>query len=419
MFRARQRAAAHQAAMQERLEQVTAAFGLANAELSRAARVSDQFLANMSHELRTPLNTILGMSQALQEGVMGPVNDDQMSYLLMVEKAGRHLLTMLTDILTLSKAGAGRLDMTTGPVAAQALCQECMQFVIQPARQKHMKVELKCDPRAAVFEADENILKQILVNLLTNAVKFTGERGALGLDVKVEPERQTIEFCVWDNGVGIAPENLGRLFQPFVQLNDGLARLYPGTGLGLSLIYKLTELHAGSVAVESEPDKGSRFMVRLPWQDEPLEAPASGTGALTGNDDAPRILLVEDNELSIVRMQRSLESGGYRVTVARQGAEALERAAEEKPAVMVVDLQLAGMNGWAVIKHVRANPKMADVPIAGTTAMVIPGDRERCLQAGADEYLIKPICRAELLAVVAGLIKKTAEPAANGGAPAQ
>lgn len=396
VLKAQADAAAQQAALRERLAQVSEACGLANAELARAARLSDQFLANMSHELRTPLNTILGMSQALQEGVMGPMTDDQMSYLQMVEKAGRHLLTMITDILTLSKAGAGRLELHSDVLSVQAVCQECVQFVVQPSRQKHQKLEVKCDPRVTTLEADENILKQILVNLLTNAVKFTPERGAVTLEVTGDPQQQWVAFEVRDTGIGISPENFGRLFQPFVQLDDGLARTYPGTGLGLSLILRLSELHGGSVAVESQLGQGAKFTVRLPW----VPAPAPSQPPVVPKHEKARILLVEDNERTIKRLQDSLATAGHLVTIARQGAEALERASEERPALMVVDLELAGMNGWALLQHIRSNPRLAGISVVALTALVLPGDRESCLQGGADEYLIKPVARDVLLTAV-------------------
>mgnify|MGYP000389186492 CR=1 FL=1 len=386
-----------QEVLNERLAQVTAACGLANAELSRAARLSDQFLANMSHELRTPLNTVLGMAQALQEGVMGPVNEDQMSYLQMIEKAGRQLLAMMTDILTLSKAGAGRLEVHPEMVALQSLCQDCLHFVIQPARQKHISVQTQCDPRVPTLEADENILKQVLVNLLTNAVKFTPERGKVSLETMAEPERHAVAFLVRDSGIGIAPENMERLFQPFVQLHEGLTRQFGGTGLGLSLVYRLTDLHGGSVSVTSAPGLGATFTVRLPW------TPPAGTGG--GESDGlllegVTVLLVDDHEHVLARAQKILSEAGATVWVARQGAEALERAAEEKPDALVVDLQLAGMNGWALMKHIQANPRLRGLGMVAVSSLLLPGERERCLEAGAAAYVERPLNPAALVQAV-------------------
>jgi signal transduction histidine kinase/ActR/RegA family two-component response regulator len=395
----------------ERLSQVTDACGLANAELVRAARLSDQFLANMSHELRTPLNTVLGMAQALQEGVMGPVNDDQTSYLQMIEKAGRQLLSMLTDILTLSKAGAGRLDVHPEMVAIQSLCQDCFHFIVQPARQKHLRLEMKCDPQANLIEADENFLKQVLVNLLTNAVKFTDERGTLNLEVIGQPEDHAVAFVVKDTGIGIEPEKLDRLFQPFVQMQSGgLARQYPGTGLGLSLVYRLTDLHGGSVEASSTFGQGSTFTVRFPWTppDPPAAPPAAG-GA------KGQLLLVDDNEHTIKTTQALLAAAGHQVMVARQGAEALERAAEGRPDLVLVDLQLSGMNGWALMKHMQANPRLRDIGIIALTSQVLPGERERCLAEGADAWLVRPVGPTRLLDAVAASLARRGR---NGTAPA-
>ncbi|WCJ59101.1 ATP-binding protein [Fontisphaera persica] len=401
-----------QEALNERLAQVTAACGLANAELSRAARLSDQFLANMSHELRTPLNTVLGMAQALQEGVMGPVNEDQLSYLQMIEKAGRQLLAMMTDILTLSKAGAGRLEVHPEVVALQALCQDCMHFVIQPVRQKHMSFEVVCDPRVPMLEADENILKQVLVNLLTNAVKFTPERGKIVLETIAEPERHAVALVVRDSGIGIAPENMERLFQPFVQLHDGLARQFSGTGLGLSLVYRLTDLHGGSVSVTSTPGQGSTFTVRLPWAPPP--ATAGGHPFENARLDGVSVLLVDDHERSLAVAQKILADAGATVWVARQGAEALERAAEEKPDALVVDLQLAGMNGWALMKHIQANPRLRGLGMVAVSSLVLPADRARCLEAGAAAFLERPLCPAALVQAVVSALPADRRPAAGG-----
>lgn len=389
----------HQDLLNERLAQVTAACGLANAELARAARLSDQFLANMSHELRTPLNTVLGMAQALQEGVMGPVNEDQMGYLQMIEKAGRQLLAMMTDILTLSKAGAGRLEVHPEMVALQALVQDCLHFIIQPARQKHISVNSQFDPQLPVVEADESILKQVLVNLLTNAVKFTPERGKITLATVAEPEHQAVAFIVQDTGIGIAPEHMDRLFQPFVQLHDGLNRQFSGTGLGLSLVYRLTDLHGGSVSVTSAPGLGTTFTVRVPW----TPPPAAG-----GLPEGPRldgisVLLVDDNERTLDATQKILAEAGATVWVARQGAEALERAAEERPDALVVDLQLAGMNGWALIKHLQANPRLRGLGLVAVSSLVLPQDRSRCEAAGAF-FLERPLSPAALRQAVAGAL---------------
>jgi CheY-like chemotaxis protein len=281
-----------------------------------------------------------------------------------------------------------------------------MHFVIQPARQKHMNLEVVCDPRVPMLEADENILKQVLVNLLTNAVKFTPERGKILLQTAAEPERHAVAFVVRDSGIGIAPEHMERLFQPFVQLHDGLARQFSGTGLGLSLVYRLTDLHGGSVSVTSTPGLGATFTVRLPWTPPGAGAPWNGAPL-----EGVSVLLVDDQERSLAAAQKILAQAGAAVWVARQGAEALERAAEEKPDVLVVDLQLSGMNGWALMKHIQANPRLRGLGIVAVSSLVAPGDRERCLEAGAAAFLERPLCPGELVQAVIRALPESRRPA--------
>ena len=257
------------AALEQRVEARTQELGLANLDLVRAVRLKDEFLANMSHELRTPLTAILGLSESLQEGTYGPLNERQTQSVHTIESSGQHLLALITDILDLSKIGAGTLDVELGLVTAKSVCQASLRFVEQAARKKHLTLTSQLDEQVSVLRADGRRLKQILVNLLANAVKFTPDGGAVGLEVTACPSPEgghEAHFTVWDTGIGIAPEDIARLFQPFTQLDTGLARRYDGAGLGLALVARLVELHGGRVWVESEPGQGSRFIVAIPWQ---------------------------------------------------------------------------------------------------------------------------------------------------------
>jgi len=237
----------------------------ANVELEKASRMKDEFLASMSHELRTPLTGILGLSEALQLQTFGALSERQAKALRNIEESGRHLLDLINDILDLSKIEAGKFDLQPESCDVASICQASLQLTKGIAHQKRQTVEFRMEPESITIVADPRRLKQIIVNLLSNAIKFTPEGGSLGLEVAGDPAARIVEFSVWDRGIGIAPEDLGKLFKPFTQIDGRLARQFSGTGLGLSLVHRMAELHGGNVKVSSEPGKGSRFTVVLPW----------------------------------------------------------------------------------------------------------------------------------------------------------
>ena len=251
-----------------RVAERTADLSAAYADLTAASLAKDQFLASMSHELRTPLNAVLNMSESLQEGIYGPITEKQKRPVRMVEESGRHLLSLINDILDLAQVGSGTIKLSMQTVIVRDVCHASVQFIKEQAHKKRVKVTTSFDHQVTFIRADERRLKQILVNLLNNAVKFTPEGGAVGLEVTGSSENNTVYFSVWDTGVGIPAEEQSRLFKPFVQLDAGLDRLYEGTGLGLSLVAQMIKLHGGDVHLESAgPGQGARFTVSLPWSD--------------------------------------------------------------------------------------------------------------------------------------------------------
>jgi signal transduction histidine kinase len=315
----RQRAEAaleeERALLARRVAERTADLSAANVELARAARLKDEFMASMSHELRTPLTAILGLSEVLKSEVYGSLSEKQLKSVNSVEESGRHLLSLINDILDLSKIGAGKLELKVGSVSVEKVCHASLQFIKQAAHKKQLRITSTYDNTVTTLYADERRLKQILVNLLSNAVKFTPEGGEIGLEVAGDVADQMIHFIVWDTGIGIAPEDQKRLFEPFAQLDSRLSRQYPGTGLGLALVQRMAEMHGGEVMLESEVGQGSRFTVSLPWSDfvHPTEAVESialstqatfaespdqeeTTGLVSPSAQPPLVLVAEDEE---------------------------------------------------------------------------------------------------------------------------
>ncbi|MCB0167855.1 MAG: response regulator [Anaerolineae bacterium] len=397
------------AKLAQRVAEQTADLRAANIELARIARLKDEFLANVSHELRTPMTAILGLCEMLELGIYGPLTDKQNQSIRNIEASGRHLLALINDILDLAKVEADELELELLPVSIEAVCQASLTLVKQMAYKKQMKVSLALDSAISVIQADERRLKQILVNLLSNAVKFTPDGGAVGLEVDRDIERGRVVFTVWDTGIGISEAHQSQLFQPFVQLDNTLTQQHPGTGLGLSLVYRLTKLHHGEVTLESKVGQGSRFVVSLPWlkpetppeADHPAfftagppkaEAPDTSAPPPSG----PLLLLAEDNKKIAGLLLDFLTGQGYRVVVASTGREALTQARHERPALILMDIQLPELDGLTAIRQLRADTELAHIPIIALTARAMASDREQCLAAGANDYLSKPVSLTEL-----------------------
>jgi PAS domain S-box-containing protein len=396
------------ALLAQRVAERTADLSAANAELARAARLKDEFLASMSHELRTPLNTVLGMSEALQEEIYGPLTPEQADSLHSIEESGRHLLELINDILDLSKIEAGRLDLQIVPTSTETVCQASLRLIKQPAQKKRLHVTYAPDPTVNELPADERRLKQILVNLLSNAVKFTPEEGRIGLEVKGDSEGQRVRFTVWDSGIGIAREDQGRLFQPFVQLDSRLSRQHNGTGLGLSLVRRMTELHGGSVSLESNPGQGSRFTVSFPWHDgtEPDQFEKAGEVEQGGPGSIPqdyRVLLVEDSPAATGQLTRYLSEWGFRSTIHPYGEGAVEKAQETQPHVILLDILLPDLAGWEVLKRLKADPRTQRIPVV---IVSVVDERPLGMAQGAADYLVKPVSREQLRSAVSRVFRR-------------
>ncbi len=427
--------------LRERNEQLA----ISNQQLARATRLKDEFLASMSHELRTPLNAILGMSEALQESNFGPINDRQHKSIATIEKSGKHLLSLINDILDLSKIEANKFDLELTDVSIDSLCKNSLLFIKELAHKKQISIKTQLPEylKQLNIHVDDRRCRQVLINLLSNAVKFTPEGGSVVLDVRVEEcnqgedwgmgsvgdggisaiSQRRIAFSIVDTGIGIAPENIGKLFQSFVQIDSSLSRQYAGTGLGLALVKRIVELHGGIVAVESIVDRGSRFTMSLPFNPSveivvpslpPLVYPLTPS-----SEDHPivqpkaLILVVEDNEANMETMTGYLRSRGYRLVEAIDGQTAIELLSEcsknptpaNCPNIILMDIQMPGMDGFEATRHIRQISACATIPIIALTALAMPTDRQKCLDAGANEYVSKPVKLGQLVSTIETLLK--------------
>ncbi|HUN22024.1 MAG TPA: response regulator [Anaerolineales bacterium] len=386
------------ASLAKRVEERTVALTLANQELVRAARMKDEFLASMSHELRTPLTGILGLSEALQEGVYGELQPPQMDAMLDVEKSGMHLLTLINDVLDVAKLNAGSLQLEWRNVQIDKVCHEALNLVRPMANEKQMQLQIDLDEQANLCVADERRLKQILLNLLSNAVKFTPKGGKIGLQVVGDIEGQSLQFIVWDTGIGIAPEAQSKLFKPFVQVDSSLAREYEGTGLGLSIVFQLVQLHGGAIALNSELGKGSRFCVTIPWKHvSDLPSPARPIQLASDHTHIHNALIIEDSPIAASRFSRYLEELGLTVTIETHGLNAMKRALDVGADVIILDIILPDVSGWEVLQQLKLDERTKDIPVVIVSQVM---DAQKGLQLGAASYLVKPIQRGDLYKAV-------------------
>ena len=378
---------------------------LANEELARATKLKDEFLANMSHELRTPLNAILGMSEGLQDGIYGPITQEQKRSFDVIQQSGGLLLDLINEVLDLAKIESGSVKLEISAVDIPKLCESSLRLIRQQADKKGIDLSLNVASNLPNLAADEKRIRQVLVNLLSNAVKFTPERGNVSVDVQRisndATDEDVLRISVADTGIGIEPDHLESLFQPFVQVDSSLSRSFGGTGLGLALVKRFVELHKGHVSVTSEPDVGSTFTVDLPWRQVNIDASLAGSPkqvAPANNDPKPNasqltnttVLLAEDNEYAALATTKYLESLGHQVVLVTNGLAAVEAVQQSKPDIILMDVQMPVMDGLEAIERIRALPDCGAVPIIALTGLAMPEDASRCLSAGANKYLSKP-----------------------------
>lgn len=376
-----------------------------------SSRAKSEFLATMSHELRTPLNAIMGLSQLLQQKIVGTLNDKQEEYVNYIYSSGEQLLALINDILDLSRVEAGKEELMLLPLQVQDICNSVISTVCDRALEKKLQLTTEIYPEADVCIADERRIKQMLLNLLTNAIKFT-PAGKVSLTVKKVP--QGMIFTVSDTGIGIDSSQFQFLFEPFKQLDSRLNREYEGTGLGLALTLKLARMHGGDVTVESTLGEGSRFMLFLPnqiHQSAPergkennsslVSFPVSSSPSVPATTINKRILLVEDEENTATLLQDYLQTIGYQVQKSLDSNCFLHRVRNFQPDLILLDVHLTGdVNGWDLLNLLRQIPSWQDLPVVIMTPMGMTVDSASLCQAGASDYLSKPIGIVQLESIL-------------------
>lgn len=392
-----------------------------NQQLEQGSRLKSEFLANMSHELRTPLNAIIGFSEVLKDGLIGEITAQQREFVSDIFDSGQHLLSLINDILDLSKIEAGKMTLDLDPQDADVLLANSLLIIKEKAAAHAIELQLDIAEPLGPLSLDARKTKQIVFNLLSNAVKFSGHHGRVTLRVQkvtrsaiegwTTPQptslrmplppnafAEFLEIAVLDTGIGIAAEDASRLFQAFSQLDSSLSRESEGTGLGLALILKLTRLHGGTVALASTLGQGSTFTVWLPWRE--VEAQAGGAEQTVPVPAVPGVgrrlaLVIEDNERAAELIRRQLEPEGFEIVLAANAKEGLEWLAKREPAVILLDILLPDMDGWDLL----ARLKQAGSPAAHIPVVIVSIIADACkgFFLGASAVLQKPVAREELL----------------------
>jgi signal transduction histidine kinase/CheY-like chemotaxis protein len=370
-----------------------------------ADRLKSAFIANMSHEIRTPLNSVLALSQLLRDGVAGSLTADQRRYLEVIERNGQGLLHLINDILDLSRIEAGHIEIDAQNLDVAVQVEAVTDALGPLASAKGLDLAMLVPPDLPRVRADADRFRQILTNLVGNAIKFT-ETGQVRISAEVRDDSVTLH--VTDTGVGISDAYRDKIFEEFFQVDQTLVRRQGGTGLGLAIARRLARLMGGDISVESVPGKGSRFSLRLgratgdATQDAPALRPAPEAGPLP----PASVLVVEDNEDNLFTLRQVLARLPLELSFATSGRQAIEACRRQMPDLVIMDVQMPGMTGLQATGAIRSLPDGAHVPILALTAQAMKGDRERILAAGCDDYVAKPFQPKELIDAIARLLRR-------------
>ena len=386
-------------------EREARALAQVNEELRRLDELKSEFLAMVSHELRTPLTAIIGYSRLLMRQVHGSLSPRQMEQQEAIYRSAQRLTDLINDLLDVSRLEAGRVELTPRPTRVRPIVDQVISVVGVAAQAKQIRVQNEVANDLPVVNADPTRLQQILVNLIGNAVKFTPANGIVR--VTGGQRNEQVWITVEDTGVGIAPEELARIWDPFYQVESPLQRKHGGSGLGLTIVRRLVELHGGIVRAESDgPNRGSQFMFTLPVAAQPVREPvAEPEPAVEPVLSGRHVLVVEDQKENQALIRSVVEDllGGKAIVV-EDGERALHEALEQPPALILLDLMLPGMSGWEVARRLRQSPRTRDVPVIAVSALARAQEREAAVHAGCDAYLAKPFTPEEMARVINGTL---------------
>ncbi len=372
-----------------------------------ANRAKSEFLANMSHEIRTPMNAIYGLSQIL--AASKPLTAKQEQFIGTLQTSANSMLALINDLLDISKIEASSVELERIPFNLAQLVNDVTSIISVQAKLKQLRVVVEGNlDYSSVYWGDPTRLRQVLTNLCSNAVKFT-ENGAITLSIdegRIDARKmRRVTLAVRDTGIGVTKEQIETIFQKFVQADNSITRKYGGSGLGLAISKRLIEIMGGKIVVDSIPGKGSTFTVTLPLQmgtaEDGKHAPLALTSTKKNAPAQGRVLLVEDNYPNVLVASTFLEEFGYSYDVASNGQHALEQLQHQYYDAVLMDVQMPKMNGWDTTRAIREQEQRDSrprLPVIGMTAHALSGDRERCMDAGMDDYICKPFDANELRA---------------------
>jgi len=383
-----------------------------------ANRLKSEFLANVSHELRTPLNAIIGYSELLLTGIYGEMNDKQADRLERVYDGGKHLLTLINDILDLSKIEAGRMDLELAELSVKQLIAESTIEARDHAHVKGLQFVIDVDDSLPMIALDPNRMRQVINNLVANAIKFTQEGSVVvmanivrimdtGSQPKVYPPAplvlesgQYLQIAVEDTGIGIAQDDHQIIFEAFRQVDGSAIREYEGTGLGLAITRRLVELHDGRIWVESQPNVGSIFRVLIPID---VDIPTSSDNDADVNPDgAPIVLVVDDDPIALNLVSDYLGTNSYQVVTTTSPTKCIDLARQLNPAVVLTDIMMPSMDGWEVLRQLKDNPDTSHIPVI---VVSILDKKTTGFYLGASDYLLKPLAQNDLLDALSRNVK--------------